>query len=487
MFGLDPRALALFRMGIGLMVFFDAITRAPDVYAFYSDGGVLPRTEALRLYSFLLLPSFSLHMASGSVWWQGALLAAQGLGGLALAVGWRCRMVAIALYALVAGVQLRNLYIGAGDDALLRLLVLWSIFAPVGRVWSVDAAARSETPDLSPARDLGSLAIAAQLIVVYLGTGYAKYTVEAWRTGGALALHLQSDFHVRWLGHQLAAFPELCALLTHTTVWLELLWPVVFLAPIFRGPVRTLGVTLMGVFTLAFVLALSVNLFPIIATIGLVALLPAWFFDVVGLTEDRLAPVFTGIANALPTGERPLQGWSQAGAQAVAGVLLAWVLVWNVGVARDKSYEGPTFARGLGQALFLQQGWRMFASPATESGWVTVRGETFGGDVVDLMREGGRSPHGQLATALAPRSETRTLSNIYANGRWRQFIKRIAYEASPEAALQFSRYHCREWNAERDGDDRLKELEIVFMWRPVPDPREQGYHARIMWQHGCYR
>lgn len=488
--GLDPRSLACFRVGLALLVLVDLALRVPDVRAFYSDAGVLSRADLLEQYWFLHDAAFSVYVGAGGSGWVLALMTVQAVAALALLVGFRARTAAFACFVLVSGLQLRNLYVGEGYDALIRMFLLWASFAPTASCWSVDA--RGREPSSEPLHDVGSLAVSGQVIVVYLATGYAKYQSIPWRSGEALWLHLHTDFFVTRMGRWLGELPAVCAAITTTTMWAELLWPLAFLVPVARGPIRTAALAGMALLTLAFWLGIDVDLFPAAGAVGLSALLPAWFWDRVeprwaGAREvagSRLA----ALTAWLPPSAPPIR-WATGAGQAAAAVLFAWVLVWNVGVARDPAWQGPAVGGELGRALFLQQAWAMFARPATRSGWVVVEGRTVGGLAVDLMRDGGPVPHVPHPSAIArgTGATPELPSAIYRSNRWRTLLRRIAYEEIEFAARGYSRYLCREWNAEHAGADRLDVLEIAFMNRPVPSPDGTPYQRDLVWEHGCFR
>src|SRR3954468_9750905 len=67
-FGLDLRSLALFRIGLGIILLFDIIIRYEDVHAFYTDEGVLPRAGVL-----VFNQGMSVHMLGGSLTYEVAL------------------------------------------------------------------------------------------------------------------------------------------------------------------------------------------------------------------------------------------------------------------------------------------------------------------------------------------------------------------------------------------------------------------------------
>ena len=61
MLGFDLRSLALFRMGLAVIILADLIIRTGDLQAHYTDAGVLPRTVLMtkNYPSFLLVVSFN--------------------------------------------------------------------------------------------------------------------------------------------------------------------------------------------------------------------------------------------------------------------------------------------------------------------------------------------------------------------------------------------------------------------------------------------
>ena len=61
MFGADLRSLALLRMGLAVVVIFDIIFRLPDLRAFYSDEGIMPRNLHIELYGSSYISAYLLN------------------------------------------------------------------------------------------------------------------------------------------------------------------------------------------------------------------------------------------------------------------------------------------------------------------------------------------------------------------------------------------------------------------------------------------
>ncbi len=93
-YGLDIRSLALFRIGLALVIMTDLFWRFPDLASHYSDQGVLPRTSLID--SFLHPWYWSIHLLSGQPLVQGLLFLSAALLALAMLVGYRTRLATIA-------------------------------------------------------------------------------------------------------------------------------------------------------------------------------------------------------------------------------------------------------------------------------------------------------------------------------------------------------------------------------------------------------
>ena len=133
-FGVDVRSLAVFRMGLSLVVLGDLADRARHLTLLYTDFGVLPRAAALAFFS--ADTHLSLHMMSGLFWAQAALFILAACAALALLVGYRSRLATALSWALLVSLQMRNWPILHGGDALLRMLLFWSMFLPMGATYS---------------------------------------------------------------------------------------------------------------------------------------------------------------------------------------------------------------------------------------------------------------------------------------------------------------------------------------------------------------
>jgi hypothetical protein len=456
--GADPRSLAALRVGLALAVLADLAVRAGDLRAHYTDAGVLSRADALVLYDFLHAWPLCLHLAGGTVWSQALLFGIAAAAATAMLVGWRTRLATVVAWLLTASVQLRDPYVGAGYDALLRVLLLWGCFLPLGACWSIDAEPAPPRSVVS----VGSVGLLAQMAIVYVSAGWTKWQVPAWHDGSALLSILADDFRVTALGLRVADWPALVRSVGRAVPWVEMLAPVAIVVS--AGRLRTAAVVALCVLNLAFALCLEVGLFPWIASVGLIGLLPpeAW----------PRAEIANGVRSRGPLAT-----------ELAATLVLAWVVWWSVQVARSPVFRAPPRLEWFGAALFLQQDWRMFSEPPARTGWIVAPGRLGDGAEVDLLAAGGPVPRTRAPVRW---ERPRVPSRSFRNDRWRLLLARAVYGTRDDRRLlNWGRYVCREWNGAHAGVEQLQGFEVVFVRRPIDDGAA-AYERQVVWTHRCF-
>src|SRR5215207_4178672 len=206
-FGADLRSLAVFRVVLAFLVFADLVNRATDLRQHYTDAGVLPRTV---LTEQVLSPwSFSLNLMNGQSFFQALLFGAAGLAAVGMLVGYRTRLMTVVVWVLLLSIQWRNPLVGGSDGPLLRLLLFWAIFLPLGAYWSVDRALKDASQRFSTSfLSLATVGLFMQIAFVYWFTAALKSGPE-WRVDGtALYYALSLDQIASPFGHFLLNFPK---------------------------------------------------------------------------------------------------------------------------------------------------------------------------------------------------------------------------------------------------------------------------------------
>jgi len=132
------RSLALFRIGLGLLVIADLIDRSWNLQTHYTDTGALPRSELIE--TILHPAQWSLHSLNGQFWVQLLLFGLTTLSAFALLIGYRSRLAIILSWVLLVSLHNRNPLILDGGDSALRLPLFWSLFLPLAAYYAIESA-----------------------------------------------------------------------------------------------------------------------------------------------------------------------------------------------------------------------------------------------------------------------------------------------------------------------------------------------------------
>jgi hypothetical protein len=298
LFGADLRSLAAFRIVLALLVLADLCMRATDFYAHYADEGVLPRDQLLE-EGLLDSWDFSLNLINGEPFFQALIFGFGALAALGMLLGYRTRLMTVIAWVILLSIQQRNPVVLNAGDTLLRLLLFWSMFLPLGAYWSVDRALKASPPRLAMRFvSLATVALFMQIAFIYSFTAILK-SGDEWRVDGtALYYALNLDSIVTPLGTYLTQFPALLKALTFGTLGLEAVGPLLLFCPFFTGPVRTATVLAFMSLHYGIWTTMEIGLFPWISALCMVCFLPSWFWDKAG-ANLRAFPRLPDVARRL--------------------------------------------------------------------------------------------------------------------------------------------------------------------------------------------
>ncbi len=277
-FSLDYRSLAFMRIGVGLVILLDLIQRSGDLVAHYSDKGILPRSELLRLWDNQWW--ISLHMISGLWEVQVLLFLIAGVCALMLIFGYRTRFAMIASWFMLVSIHVRNPVILQGGDIVFRAVLFWMMLLPLNRVWSIDRLFnRVPRPKEKTVFSGATIAYIVQICLVYIFTGILK-TGDAWHVDGTAVYYtLHIEQLVTPIGVILREFPNLMQVLTFFVLYLEIYGSLLLFSPIATSFMRTLAVVLFAFLQIGFNSALRLGLFGAIMITITFGLLPSDFWD----------------------------------------------------------------------------------------------------------------------------------------------------------------------------------------------------------------
>lgn len=441
---LDGRALALGRMGLAALVLYDLAVRSSDLEALYSDAGVEPRSSLSRP----ALPLFRLYFLSGSPQAAAVLFALAAGAAVALLLGWKTRLATAASWGLLGALQARNPSVLQGGDDLLQMLLLWSVFLPLGAFWSLDA--KTQPPPAST-RFTGSatFALYGQLFMLYFVTGTLKANLPHWRWGDGIYDALSADYFVTAFGQWLYGHYYVLKLLSWGTLLLEIGGPLLFFIPPRRWRVRlTLVLAFIG-FHLGISACMRIGMFSFVCVVG-------WLFLIPGAVFDRLSKQPRDVE---PLPAPPLRArWAIHTVSVLFAYLVLAAMVsdrWPHGRFRD------AFLKPL-HVLDMQASWGMFVKPRSHSGWLMAKAKMAEGPPLDLMR--GSAPVSNEPPGL--------VIDMFANQRWRKMLTGLTKDSNKPRAERYLRWLCEQHNQGKASVNRVLAVDLVYVKHEV-GPRYQ--------------
>lgn len=457
MFAIDVRSLALFRVALGALLLVDLAIRAMDLGAMYTDDGMFSRAEICRRATTIW--NWSFHFGGGSTGYQAALFLLAGVLALALLIGWETRLTTIGSWLMLVSLHHRVPVVLSGAEILLRMLLFWAMFLPLGRAWSLDRwreqrrAGTSAPIEAGQVVSIASAAILLQMALMYLFSAIAKSNTQ-WFRGEALAGILAHDFYALPPAAWLLGFPLLMKVLTWGALLLE--WAAPLLLLLFKGSLRLAVLAALLAMHLGIGLCLEVGLFSFVSMAGLALFLPAEFWNSRWLAHflRSAGPVQQGVGAGNLAAPHPR--FYYAG-QGLCLVVLIYIIAVNINTlpGRPLAPLAPETWRPLTRGLGLSQGWTMFGSVPSKDGWYVAHARLEDGSEIDLLRAG----------AAVDWRRPDFPARQYPNHFWHKIFREMAYY--DEQGFQVFRapvaeYLCRRWNAHHASEKQIAEFEFVF-------------------------
>lgn len=483
---LDVRSLAVFRMLIACLLLADQWLAATNLRAFYLDTGVLPR-QAMLEHTHHTNLYWSLYLAFDSPLLVGGLLAIAAMAAIALLLGYRTTLATVLCWIMLVSLHGRNALILSGGDSVMRMMLFWGMFLPLGACWSMDAQRRKAQGQLAipPVPLLASVAVLLQITYVY-SFGAALKSDPAWHEKGtAIHLALSLDSFESVLGAWFVKHPAASAALTHSVWWIEAFGPVLFFLPFWNGICRTVAFFVFCLMHIGIGLMMSLESFSTTMCVALITVLPAGFWEWVQkrrnigaklerfYRHERLQAAFRAVERVLPrpsesqpaaaAGPR-LSLWQRSRPVVVNGfcaLCLLYTLESNLGWldARFWNRWMPAFLSEVGRTFRLVQGWRMFAPrPPVENGWPILVAKLENGLEVDLLRNGNGVDWGK------PDRLT------FEDYRWRRLLMNMWDARYGYARPYVASYFCRNWNAKQPKGLRVVSYQLWFMRERIALP-----------------
>jgi hypothetical protein len=263
----------------------------PSFEDFYGEAGILPLPALLSDPGLPVAAMISRLLEA-----LGLPLILPYLYPLALvtfAIGYRTRLSTAIVLLLNSYLYWRNIYVVSGAEDLARLLLIWCLFLPLNRYWSVDAALDPQ-PRERPYPALPFVALRLQVISLYVFSGLFKLAGARWLDGSAVSMVLTDNmFGATPAGLYLADhFSGLLVFVTYATIAFQLALPFLVYSPWYNDLTRAIALAAMAAMHASFLFFLNIGAFPFISLATLILLVPdSWWDRLLARRRERLAKV----------------------------------------------------------------------------------------------------------------------------------------------------------------------------------------------------
>ncbi len=231
----DPRPAAVMRIGLGLVLLWDAVFRWPFVIELYSSDGMPMPLSPETLLAFPALPAM----------WCVVGYALLLFVLFAVTVGWQTRISLVAAFVLCAWFGLLDMAGSFKKYSVIGLHLLALLpFTQSHAVWSIDAWAhkrRFAKPVQSPRWPRFLIGILVSMI--YLGAVITKVRLADFGNGDLLMFSLLDErWGGTWLGMWLSTQSSLLAIVSIGTIFYEFAAAVLLWIPSTRRFMLVIGI-----------------------------------------------------------------------------------------------------------------------------------------------------------------------------------------------------------------------------------------------------
>ena len=451
-FSLDLRALALMRIGAGIILLVDLLLRAQNLTAHYTDQGILP-LEVLSVLDFHQY-FISFHALSGAFVWQLFLFLLAALAAVFLIFGAYTKLASGLSWLLLLSLHNRNPFILNGADNLLLVLLFWGMFLPWGKCFSRTKPESSSKPYTG----IAGMGYVLFICTLYFFSALMKDSLEWKSEASALYYALSLDQMQLPLGAWLLSFPQTLKTLTRGVYFLEMFGPLLFLIPFHKEKFRLTGIILFTLFHLGIACTLALGLFPWVGIIALLGFLPSSFMDKI---EKPLKKIF--FKKRVAKRELLLPVYLVRLRDAFLIFIIAFSFFWSYTQLPSSVVNLRGGVKAFAYLLGLDNSWGMFAPEVMkEDGWPILEGITEGGKRIDINRNGEKTNY----------EKPKDVRTLFRGERWRKLFENHYRYHQSFLWTYYCPYQLNKWN-EAHPQQKLKKLQVIFMKElTLPDFQE---------------
>ena len=422
---LDLRALAVYRVVLGVMAILDLLSSGAEVRAFFCDSGILPRLSQTLPLASRWLAAFQ---GSGEAWPQLLWIGLGVVCALLVLLGKHTRLACFWLWYLLASLHLRNSLAADRGAMLLELMCFWGLWLPLEARWSLTARQFPQWKSLPDCfRSAGTVALYLQISMLYFFSAVLKngvaWVVDCNAAQVACRSAQVSTAYSEWL----AQFTLPLQWGTLVTVLGEALIPLFLLSPIAHQRLRLATVLGLLAFHLHNQMLFRLGFFPLMNAGLVLVLLPSSWWD----RWSRPARGESVAVQPLPAGYQLL------------AVTRAWLVLclaycfycnWQTFPKPRKAHlDAPM--RSFGKFFRLEQYWNLFSPSPPNDLWFRLLARQSDGRQVDLLRRDRR---------VTLEREVSPMASVPSH-RWQMVFLNSVYKEDPALSQSIVAYWERTW------------------------------------------
>jgi len=447
----------------------------------YTDLGMLPRYAVLL--KFWRTQYWSLHMINGELWFQVVLFLIMGLAAFFVLVGYRTRIFILVSWLMMISLQNRNGIILSGGDMLLRSLILFAIFLPLGAKWSIDEHHSKEKITDHTYKSWAGFSLMLQLAFVYLFVIFIRRGGPHWWDGTALHYAFSIDQMTTSLGLLLKGQHELLRVATYVTMVIEISGPILIFIPWANHKIRAFVIPVMLGLHIGIPFFLNIGLFPWISCVSWFFLIPGFFWDhpKIRVQTDNFGRFLTETQlwttlQKLPASR--LSVFPSKRLEWVAVISIIYIFAWNMRSTKAPFFNLPKALDPIGRSFRLEQRWNLFAPyPIKNDGWFVMRGVLKSEKEVNLW-----FPEQPVSF-----EKPKDVSGMYTGHRQQKYMMNLWTKNFKSYRLYFGKYICRKWNRFENHKDKLQTFELFYMKeRTLPVGESEPVKTKV-WGHACFK
>ncbi len=441
-FDIDVRSLSLMRILLSVVILFDVVSHFRHLDSFFADNGVVSSQIARN---FLGDGFWSLYFLTDSPAGAAILMVLTLIAAFGLLVGFRTRTMTFVCLILLWSLQVRDPFVLNGGHVLIRMLLFWSLFLPLGAVWSVDAWLESYSePDRWRIRNVASAAIMLQMGFMYFFSGIAKCN-EHWTAGTAVEQIMHLDMYIKPMGQWIRQYPLLLRITTWIILAVETIGPILMFTPGIHQFARGAMMAMLLWMHLTIWLTMDAGVFPFVAAIGWLVFVPSNVWE----------------SLHMKTGDdpRPKRSWSVLDLipKLICGAALLYVTVNHLllsGASADT--WNSSWINQIGRTSMATQEYKLFGLPPSFSPDFEYLAKLKDGTEVDIF-----------AAANPKRRDNAGPYRYLADQHWRRIHSNLlSDDATPSETIVELRQRLLEhviyrWNRSHSVDESVNSAELI--------------------------